>query len=125
MHKGRLFLLTVSIVFAISACSTATVRRPSCNGNPNWCLSVANQLENDTNVYLDGKLAGVAKAQDQVKVEVRHDQTHLVNYCRELVVGDLMFGLFGKTKMICSHPEKLLFDTNQDVVLYDRNMFPY
>ena len=124
MRIGTIILMVVSITALCSGCETA-IRRPSCNGKPYWCLSVANQLEADTKVYLDGAMVGVARAQNQLKVEVRHDLTHMVNYCRELVVGDLAFGLFGKTKIICTHPEKLLFDTNQDIVLYDRNMFPY
>lgn len=124
MRIVNFILGVVSVTLLLSGCETMA-RRPSCNGRPYWCLSVANQLEADTNVYLDGQMAGVAKAQDQVKVEVRHDQTHMVNYCKELIIGDLAFGLLGKTRMICTHPEKLLFDGNQDIILYDRNMFPY
>lgn len=125
MRSVSAILGVAFITVSLSACETMEARRPSCNGRPYWCLSVANQLEANINVYLDGEPVGVARAQNQVKVEVRHDQTRMVNYCKKLVVGDLVFGLFGTEKMICTHPEKLLFDENQDIILYDRNMFPY
>jgi hypothetical protein len=92
-----------------------------CDGNPNWCAILTNEIEIDTGLYIDGIKVADAGPRLSVRVPVPAGETHLVNYCRYLKDNHL-FGLYSETKTRCRVPESVLFDKNKTIVIYDRGI---
>ena len=106
---------------ALSGCAmfTKTAAETACDGRPNWCLTVANEVANETGVYVDGQTVATAPAQGSVKVPLAAGESHQVNYCRNVRVNKELFGLIGDTKVLCSKPAAVALDGNQTKIVYD------
>ena len=108
--------------------SGCTLSRPpvaadvACDGRPNWCIIVGNEVLRDRGVYIDGQKVATAPAQGSVKVPLLAGESHQINYCWERGSSD-MFGLFSDAKIVCNIPTTVVLDGNQTKVLYDSAMY--
>ncbi len=130
LAKGTVVAVLLVAGSTMSACSLLAPEpatpeaAASCNGQPDWCLTVANEVARDTSVYLDGEKAATAPAEGSVRIPVPAGQTRMVNFCKEVPVSQELFGLISSKKILCSKPEPILFDKNQTKIVYDNNNLP-
>lgn len=111
----------------VSGCATfgAGTNEIACNGQPNWCLTVANEVTNDTGVFVDGKEVAKAPAEGSVKVPLPAGEAHQVNYCRKVPVDYELFGLISSSKALCSKPATVTLNNNETKIIYESSNMLY
>jgi hypothetical protein len=86
-----------------------------CNGQPYWCVKVANQVSDSVQVYLDGQNYTTLGAGKVLWIPVQAGSTHSINACQSKYEGSL---LFGKYVTHCLQPANLTMDQNKVFVVY-------
>lgn len=118
-----------SLLFGMTVSGCAqfgpVAKEPACDGQPNWCLTVASEVMNDTGVYIDGREVATAPAEGVVKVPLPAGESHQINYCRKVRVDYELFGLLSKTKALCSKPAALTLTANENKIIYESSNMMY
>lgn len=125
LAKGTALAGVLAIGATLSACSSTPKMVSSCDGKPDWCVIVANEVANPTSVYVDGQKAGTVPAEATISVPVPAGGTHAINYCKEVRVNEQLFGLWSDKKILCTKPESVEFTKNKNAIIYDSNNFTY
>jgi len=122
--------MSVSLCVGVIATGCATSTSSSvdsavaCDGKPNWCLVIANEIKVDAGLFVDGQKVALVGAEQTARVPVPAGEVHQVNYCKYFNDGYL-FGLIPQTKMKCRGPETVKFEQNHTIVIYDAANFGY
>jgi hypothetical protein len=121
-------------LLALGACSSDDTVAPdagpktertaglACDGNPNWCVSLSNEIRITSLLYVDGVKVAEAGPEQTVRYPVRAGETHKINYCR-VYGSDYLFGLMTTRSLKCRTPETVLFDGNKSMIIYDDGNF--
>lgn len=106
----------LTLMLALSGCADFIDPPPpeACNGQPNWCLSVGNEVAHDTIVYVDGRKVAVVPGEELVKIPLAAGIAYQVNYCQER-----------GSKILCSKPAEMTMDRNQTKIIYGANEIIY
>jgi len=122
-RAGTGLAICLMLGMAVSGCAddvpgTSSEAKPGCDGTPNWCVAVSNEMAYEVRVYVDGRLAATAESDGSANFSLPANEARLVNYCRD--GGNIITG----RKNLCSRPAPVTLTGNQVKVIFDGSMFP-
>lgn len=106
-------------MFALGGCAdmggtSPWVTRDQCNGQPTWCIKVANEADEDMDVYLNGSVVGTVGGDQTVFLPVTAGQQYTINACYEVTMG--LFQI--PVKKVCLDANTFVATGNRPYILY-------
>ncbi len=123
LGKSSVFCLAVLSLLVILLTGCADLGGPppgvtedQCNGQPNWCVKVANESDDDVDVYVDGTYYGTVSGDGTMYVPFAAGTQHSINACYEKTVGLLQIPV----QKVCLRPNTFVASGNRPYIVYTK-----
>lgn len=63
------------------------VTKDQCNGQPDWCVRVSNESDDDVEIYVNGSDYATLSGGDTEYLPITTGQTYQINACHEITQG--------------------------------------
>ncbi|MDE2023820.1 MAG: hypothetical protein KGJ18_06395 [Gammaproteobacteria bacterium] len=90
------------------------VTKDQCNGQPDWCVRVSNESDDDMEIYLNGSHYATLSGGDTEYLPVTAGQSYEINACYEITRGWLEIPV----RKVCLSPDRFTANGIYNEVFY-------